>query len=179
MSNAVLERALTAKGSETPKAELVRLPGELRLATERLEVARQAVAESVTMPARLRQVWQALIRLPAEELHLNRDVVRAKFDEWLEMAAMTAEVLPHAIALAGGTLKGADQVPIARQELARFVEMILSRWKTLDDLCELIVDTIELPEWVTKGTTPAHLRPPQWWIDDLDDDPLKPPADAS
>ncbi len=179
MANAVLERALTSKGSQTPDAELRRLPGELRRAAERLELTRMAIADTLSMPARLRQIWQLLLQLQPDELHAHRDEVRAMFDDWLGVAAMTAEVLPHAEPLAGGPLPGADQVPAARQELARFAETILTRWKSRDDLVQLMIDTIELPEWVLKGPNPPGVGFPQHWIDDVDDDPFQPLPDPS
>jgi hypothetical protein len=146
--------------------------------TEFVRLAQASLDQALRLPADTRRFWQQLVRLPPDVLHDHRERVRAALDEVLRSTRHTPEIVRLAGDLRGGPLPGAGDLPAARAELARFVESILTRWKSRDDLVQLMIDTIELPAWVTSDTTPEHLRPPQSWWDDEDDDPLQPrPAD--
>lgn len=174
MRNAMLE-AMPLRSGE--REALLRLPDELEAARARrdaeLDLPRRFLAEVMTFPAAARAYWQRIIREPAGELHAARDQVVAEFEKLIDIARLTAGAMPKAEALAGGPLPGSELLPAARQDLSRFVELVLTRWKTQEDLEELIVDTFELPEWLTKGPIPEHLRPPPSWYQETID-PFQP-----
>ncbi len=145
----------------------------------KLDKAMPVLAHALSLPTEARAYWQKLIRSPADELHASRSTVVGEFDQLLTHANMTAEALPALATLAGRVVPDLDRLPDARRELSQFIEMVVTRWKTEDDLHRLIVETIELPEWVTEGPVPAHFRPPQSWWDAVDDDPFQPLPDES
>lgn len=163
-----MSAVLDKSPAQVPAAELATLRGIQRPTApagrqEVLRLARLFLPEVLSFPTGVRSYWQRVIRAPLAELHAARGQVVAEFDKLTDIARRTAELLPEAAAVAGGPLPGSDDLPAARAELAKFVELILSRWKTEDDLAELIVDTFELPAWLREGRIPPHLRPPSSW----------------
>ena len=162
---------------ERAREELVRSENELaRIDDERHQLTQSLVHLLAEAPAKTREYWQKMVRLPPEEVQQWRTAILADFARLLDVVCHTSASATQ-LARLGRPVAGADDLPAVETDLASFRDRVLSRWNTLDDLHQLIVDTIELPEWVLNGPTPAHLRPPQSWWEAEDDDPFQPLPD--
>jgi hypothetical protein len=182
MSSVVLDEVMASKSPGLSLGDFESIVDELaaleRRKAEMLEAARRVISTVLTAPTVAQQLWQGLARVPSQEVHSEREQVERTFRSLVDAAAECEQLLPVATKIAGEPLPGSDRVSAVRAELTQFVDMILSRWTSLEDLEQLIVDTIELPEWVTKGPNPPGVGIPQHWIDDVDDDPFRPLPDA-
>ena len=124
---------------------------------------------SLGAAAELRKAWQQLVRLPPAVVYGLRERFEGAYRAELHLIDTTTRILPQAAELAGRPLPGADRVAAARAEVTAFAEMILNRWTSEDELVELMAETFDLPDWLTRGEIPPHLRPPPSWYAETTD----------
>ena len=134
--------------------------------------ARGLVLRTAEEPARLWEVWSRLCELAvvggldvlaprreqlASSLALKEDMVR----RGLDLAGRLERLLGH-------PLEGADKLPPAAEQLRLFRTEILDRWQSTDDLAEMLIERISLPEDRLKALAAAYPPPPRWYEEDFD-----------
>ena len=182
MSSAVLNEVLTAErpglSLDDFESAIDSLTAAERRRDDLIYKVRRLLDFVLALPGDLRRRWQEGLRSPSTELHQQRPTWFQAVDGSLWFLNYAESLMPAATTLAGSPLPGADKLAGARAELEHFAEKLRSRWTSLEELEELMASTFELPEWVLTGPIPPHLRPPQSWWEDEDDDPFAPLPDA-
>jgi hypothetical protein len=121
----------------------------------------------------LRRLWDRTCRAAAAnrtlpELHAARDDYEALLkghlrllDDYLAVAELHAQVFGPAAARVEELRRAAD-------ELRRLYDQLFPRWKTFDDLCEIVTEHIQ-PSTDRLRELAAKHAPPQSWYDETDD----------
>jgi hypothetical protein len=140
--------------------------------------AQTLIQRTLDEPARLWDTWSQLCELAftagLEVLHPRRDQIAASFAMKEEQVRRGVDLAARMEQLLGHPLDGADQLPTASEELRRFRTEVLDRWRSFDDLAEMLIEKIHLPA-ERLGEIAKHNPPPQSWYEE-DFDPFTPDA---
>jgi hypothetical protein len=129
--------------------------------------AEETVAMALGFAARLRARWEQYQRAGhaghASEVHALRDSLLASFEARLRHLEQAKRIADRASALIGRAVPESERLPGAVKELTALKDEIFSRWRALEDLEQMLVETYPLSA-EQFDTLAKHLRPPQEWL---------------
>ncbi len=171
--NALVHSFEAAARMRKAAGDQIEIADQLRNAT--VATVKGQVEAALGLPELIRRVWGDLRAWVIEGRTVDAHALRAQFESKLAAFISQARRAQRSVELAtkyDQQVPRAGEIPDAIAELSRFHETVLARWRTAEDLEDLVAAEYRLPMARLDAIGTKHPAPSAWY--EQIDDPFTP-----